>query len=263
MHSREVDGSTSSQRYPGEITAIVPHSGGALIAATSDGFAALDAGHLTPLASPLGQDPTVRMNDGACDPRGRFFAGSMSYDASAGRGHLYRLDLDGSVAAVWGGLTISNGIDWSPDGSLMYLTDSATKTITAFTYDADTGSITGPRRFLILDGTAGEPDGMAVDADGNLWIAMWNGWQLRCYSCDAALLDVVDLPVQRPTSVAFAGSDLTDLYITTSRFGLTPDSLRDQPAAGRLVLARPGTTGRVTPTCRVEHPDLVHPQQGH
>jgi sugar lactone lactonase YvrE len=242
--------------YDTEITAVAPHAAGGLVAATSGGFAHLSGARLAPLADVLGSTPALRMNDGGCDHAGRFLAGSMAYDAAPAAGTLYRLELDGRVTVLLEGVTIPNGMDWTSDGTTLYFTDSAAGKITAYPYDQTAGQLGRPRMLLDLAAEVGEPDGLTVDRDGNLWIAMWDGWQVRCHAPDGRLLREVPVPVQRPTSVAFGGADLADLYITTSRFGLSADELRDQPAAGKLLRVRPaGCAGRPAHPCRT---DLTH-----
>ncbi len=176
----------------------------------------------------------------------------MSYGAEPDAGALYRLDLDQQVEKIIEPVSIPNGIDWNADGTLMYFTDSATGLIKGYDYDVDTGILGSQRTVLDLSDAAGEPDGLTVDAEGNLWIAMWDGWEVRCYSPEGDLLYQLPVPVQRPTSVAFAGHSLTELYITTSRYGLSAEALAAQPAAGRLLRYRPGVAGRNPTLCRVQ-----------
>jgi sugar lactone lactonase YvrE len=186
------------------------------------------------------------MNDGACDPQGRFWAGTMAYDESPGAGSLYRLGVDGSCAAVLTGLTISNGIDWSPDGGTMYLSDSGDRRIDAFRFEGSTGSIGDRRTFVQLDREEGAPDGLTVDAEGALWVALWDGGAVNRYGPDGALLATIELPVQRPTSCAFGGPDNSILFITTARAGLGEITLAKQAAAG-AVLAITGLGVRGVP----------------
>jgi sugar lactone lactonase YvrE len=244
-------------RYDTEVTTVAPHAAGGLAAATSDGFAHLSDGALTHLSDILAETPTHRMNDGGVDIEGRLLAGSMAYDADPGAGTLYRLELDGGVSALLEGVTIPNGLDWSLDWATLYFTDSAAHTVTAYPYGRGIDLLGPPRVLLDLSQEAGEPDGLTVDRDGNLWIAMWDGWQVRCHAPDGRLLMELPLPVQRPTSVAFGGAYLTDLYITTSKFGLSAEQLRDQPAAGRLLHVQPtDRAGRPANLCRT---DLTSP----
>jgi sugar lactone lactonase YvrE len=266
VHHLHPDGRTSTDRYPVEITAVAPHRDGGLIAATAHGFAHLRDGTLTPLASFLRDRPGIRMNDGAVDPAGRFLAGSMAYDARPRAGALYQLDLDGTVRTLLDGVTIGNGIDWSPDGTTCYVTDSGPRTITAYDYDPATGALANPRVLLRFTPADGEPDGLTVDAEGAIWTALWDGWQIRRHHPDGTLLGTVDLPVRRPTSLAFTGPGLDLLCVTASRVDLGPAELERQPAAGGVLALRPGVTGRPAPHCRVTLPttstDRVPPPAG-
>jgi sugar lactone lactonase YvrE len=186
--------------------------------------------------------PGTRMNDGGCDRAGRFFGGTMAFDERPGAGTLYRLDLDGTVSTVLDGLTVSNGLGWSPDDRTVYLSDSGAATVWAFDYDPDAGTF-GQRRVLLdfSEDDDGVADGLTVDDEGCLWTALWGGGQVRRYSPDGELLAVVDVPgVENTTSCAFAG-DL--LVISTSVHGLDDDARAAQPDAGRLFTARPGVSG--------------------
>jgi sugar lactone lactonase YvrE len=231
------DGSVE-RRHVGEICAAVrPRSGGGAVFGVERGFALEEAdGTLTAL-NELWADTTVRMNEGACDPDGRFYCGSMAYDKRAGGGALYRLDPDGSVVVVLEGVTISNGLDWSPDGTRAYYNDTDTFRVDAFDYDRDAG-LTGRRPFVGL-GEA-RPDGLTVDAEGGVWVALSNGGAVRRYTPDGALDDIVELPVKKVTACTFGGSSLDELFITTSREGLEPG---DEPLAGSLFRAAVGVRG--------------------
>lgn len=218
----------------GYIGAVVPRAAGGYALAVAEGFAvATDDGDVTPLAA-AGHDETVRMNDGACDSRGRFWAGSMRLDEGPGGGRLFRLDADHSVTAIQDGVTISNGIGWSPDDSLMYYVDTPTHAVDVFDYDIDSGEATNRRQLFAVEGP-GSPDGLIVDAEGLLWVAFWGGGCVRRYTTDGAIADVVEVPAAHTTKPAFGGPDLTDLYITTAA--------GDEPTAGGLFLARPGVSG--------------------
>jgi sugar lactone lactonase YvrE len=177
------------------------------------------------------------MNEGGCDPDGRFYCGSMAYALTPGAASLYRLDPDGSVTTVLGDLTISNGLEWSPDGRLAYYVDSATGRIDVMDYDGDRG-LTHRRPFATVD--AGSPDGLTVDSEGGIWVAIWGGHAVHRFTPEGALSEVVELPVTQVTACTFGGADLDELFITTSREGL-PAS--EEPVAGSLFRVRPGVTG--------------------
>jgi sugar lactone lactonase YvrE len=185
----------------------------------------------------------VRFNDGAVDAAGRFWIGTMALDGSPGGGTLYRSDTDG-MTPMLAPVSISNGIDWSLDGTQMYYVDSTAQRIDVFAFDAATGSISDRRTFAEIDPVDGTPDGLTVDAEGHVWLALWEGWALRRYRPDGTLERIVDLPVSRVTSCAFGGEDLHDLYVTSANIGLSDAELRAQPHAGGLFVFRPGVAGR-------------------
>jgi sugar lactone lactonase YvrE len=217
------------------IGAVAPADEGGYVLAAGTGFLFVDEdGAVQELAQPEAGRTDVRMNDGACDPQGRFWAGTMAYDESPGAGTLYRLELDGSCTTVLTGLTISNGIGWSPDGSTMYLNDSGTGRVDAFRFDGTSGEISDQRTLVQIDQPGVAPDGLTVDDEGGIWIALWNGGSVRRYAPDGALLMSVQLPVERPTSCAFGAPDRETLFVTTARTGLTDDALAGQPHAGKV-----------------------------
>ena len=190
---------------------IVAHATGHLIAALDGSLATVTAqGEVSPLVS-LEDDPALRLNDGACDPSGRLWVGSMARDATPGAGSLFRVTPHG-ITRVLTGLTVPNGLGWSPDGRTMYVTDTGPRTITAYDYDASTGTLTAPRTFVTL--TEGKPDGLTVDAEGHLWIASWNGAQVLRYSATGALDRAVDVPAPEVTACTFAGPALSTLAVT-------------------------------------------------
>jgi sugar lactone lactonase YvrE len=224
------------------------HAGG-LVLALEDGFALVDpAWEDIDLVAPVAaDDPSIRFNDGACDPAGGFFAGTMAYDLTAGAASLYRLGPDRRVTEVLSGVTISNGLGWSPDQRTLYYVDSPTHRIDAFDYDPGSGEIGGRLTVVDLSGHAGLPDGLTVDEEGCIWIAFWDGWTVRRYTPDGRLDREVTLPVGRVTSCAFGDTDLSTLYITTARDGLDPHQLADQPLAGAVFTYDPGVVGIAEP----------------
>jgi sugar lactone lactonase YvrE len=228
------------------VGAAVPRRGGGLLLAVRDGFARLDLDTetMTFVAHVEFDRPDSRMNDGACDAAGRFWAGTMALDERPGMGALYRLDPDGSTQTMLTGVGISNGIDWSPDGARMYYVDSLTQRLDAFDFDPATGSIANRRTLVAIDPAEGSPDGLTVDAHGAIWLALWGGSSLRRYLPDGTLDRVLPVPVTHPTTCAFGGADLGDLYITSATIKLSPGERRQQPLAGGILRHRPGVTGR-------------------
>jgi sugar lactone lactonase YvrE len=218
------------------IGAAAPAEGGGYALAAGPGFLFVDEdGSVHELAQPEAGRTDVRMNDGACDPEGRFWAGTMAYDESPGAGVLYRLELDGSCTTVLTGLTISNGIGWSPDATTMYLNDSGTGHVDAFRFNSEDGAISDRRTLVRIDTPGVAPDGLTVDEDGGIWVALWNGAAVNRYAPDGSLLAQVRLPVDRPTSCAFGGPGRDTLFVTTARNDLDDDALARQPHAGRVL----------------------------
>jgi sugar lactone lactonase YvrE len=187
------------------------------------------------------------MNDGACDPAGRFWAGSCAYAETEGAGTVYRVDADGTTTAVLRGTTISNGLGWSLDGNTLWFSDSGLGTVDAFDFEPRSGTLSR-RRTIIGPGTGlGVPDGLTVDSEGHLWVAFWDGGEVRRYEPGGRLLARVRLPVSRPTSCCFGGAGLNTLFISTARFGLNADDADAQPDAGRLFSVEPGVSGVAQP----------------
>jgi sugar lactone lactonase YvrE len=216
------------------VGAVVPRASGGYVLAVAAGFAAAsNDGEVTPLAA-VGHDAEVRMNDGACDGAGRFWAGSMRIDEAHGGGCLYRLDPDRSVTQICDGVSISNGIAWSSDDTLLYYIDTPTRTVDVFDYDAGSGAVASRRVLFAVDGP-GMPDGMVADAEGGLWIAMWGGACVRRYTPDGQLTEVIEVPAANTTKAAFGGPDLSDLYITSAA--------GDGGHPGGLFVAQPGVRG--------------------
>jgi sugar lactone lactonase YvrE len=210
------------------------------------GVALVSKGELTDrLASPLAGRPEIRMNDGNVDPAGRYFAGSMAYDAEPGAACLYRLDSDRSLHTVLTDVTVSNGLDWSPDATLCYFVDSPLRRIDVFDYDRASGALSNRRTFADTSGIPGVPDGLTVDAEGGVWVAFFGGSRVCRFGPDGVLDRTVSLPVSRVTSCCFAGPELDQLFITTSTDGLSADERRAEPQAGAIFRAVPGVRGRV------------------
>jgi sugar lactone lactonase YvrE len=205
------------------------------VLAAGQGFLFVDeADSVRELAQPEAGHVDVRMNDGACDPQGRFWAGTMAYDESPGAGTLYRLELDGMCSTMLTGLTISNGIGWSPDGRTMYLSDSGAGLVEAFDFDGATGAIGGRRTLVYIDQPGMAPDGLAVDEEGDIWVALYGGWAVNRYGPEGSLRATLDIPVAQTTSCAFGGDDRRTLFVTTGRERLDEAALEGQPDAGRV-----------------------------
>jgi len=237
--SMDADGTVGRSHVGRVAAALRPRRGGGAVIAVERGFTLEDAdGALTTL-DPVWSDPGVRMNEGGCDPDGRFWCGSMAYDRTPGAASLYRLDPDGRVHTVLTGVTISNGLEWSPDGSLAYYDDTATHRVDVFDYDRETG-LTGRRPFVRLPDD-GNPDGLTVDAEGGVWVALYGGGVVHRYTPAGVLDVVVDVPTPQVTACTFGGPGLAQLFITTSREGMGPD---DDPLAGSLFRADVGVAGR-------------------
>ena len=183
-----------------------------------------------------------RLNDGACDPAGRFLVGSMALDARHAEECLYRLEDDGGLTVLDADLTLSNGLAWSADGSVMYSTDTIPGVVWSRPYDPATGDH-GPRREVLRFGEGGSPDGLCADAEGNLWVAIWGAGEVRCYTPAGERLATVSVPAPHTTSVAFVGPDRDTLLITTATDQLSAAQLDASPLSGRLFLAHVGVVG--------------------
>ena len=220
--------------------AMRPRAGGGLVVAVEHGFVLVDgAGQAGPERVAF-TDPGIRMNEGGVDRQGRFCCGSMPYDQAGPRGAFYRFDPDGGIHLVFAGVTISNGVAWSADGERMYYIDTPTQRVDVFDYDPATGMPSARRPVVHVDPDHGAPDGMALDAEGGLWVAIFGGHAVHRYTPDGKLDAVVELPASQVTACTFGGEHLDELYITTSRENLAPDA---EPEAGAVFHATPGVRG--------------------
>ncbi|MFF7978680.1 SMP-30/gluconolactonase/LRE family protein [Streptomyces sp. NPDC007901] len=211
------------------VGAVKPRAGGGLVLNLRDGVALLDPDdtlrwlHREPV-------PGRRANDAAVAPDGSLWAGTMRYDEASGGGTLSRVTADGTATTLLADVTVSNGTGWSPDGRHVYYIDTPTHRVDVFDYD---GELPSNRRPLVtIEEGAGFPDGLTVDADGCVWVALWDGGAVRRYTPTGELDRVITLPTPRTTACAFGGADLTDLYVTTARVGLE----RPHPTAGSLLV---------------------------
>ncbi|WP_338749629.1 SMP-30/gluconolactonase/LRE family protein [Janibacter alittae] len=238
-----LDASGRIDRVPvGDVAAMVrPRAAGGAVIAVERGVALADEDWRVDPLRPMWTTDAVRMNEGGVAPDGSLYVGSMAYDQTTGAAHLYRVRPDGAVETALDSVTVSNGIDFSPDGTRAYYNDTPTGRITVFDWSAEDGLARG-RAFADVDGF---PDGLTVDAEGGVWTAIFGGSRVERWSPDGTRDAVVEVGARQVTACTFGGADLADLYITTSREGLTEG---EDPAAGALFLARPGVPGKaVTP----------------
>ena len=230
---------TVQRQHVGQIAAAVrPRTRGGAVLGIERGFALEDPDGTITTLDPLWDDDEIRMNEGGCDPDGRFYCGSVANDQTPGAASLYRLDPDGSTDLVLSGATVSNGLEWNPDGSLAYYNDTSTGAVSVFDYDTERG-LTGQRTFVTLPDD-GRPDGLTVDAEGGVWVAVYNGAAVRRYLPDGTLDEVAEVPGQQVTACALGGPHLDELFITTSQEHLEPVS---DPVAGSLFHAKVGVRG--------------------
>jgi len=229
---------------PLRVGSLAPRKTGGFIGGTEDGIAAIDpdAGRFDIIFNPEEDPPDNRFNDGKLDRQGRFWAGTMDDSEREDSGTLYRIESDLSWRAIDGGYRVTNGPAFSPDGKLVYHNDSARQLTYVFEIGAD-GEPADRRVLLQFKEGEGYPDGMTVDSEGCLWIAFWDGWCVRRYSPAGEWLETIKMPVARPTSCAFGGLDLDQLYITSASIGLDDAALQMQPNAGGLFMITPGVRG--------------------
>jgi sugar lactone lactonase YvrE len=240
---------TGAQRrwpMPAPIGAIGLRARGGLVAALKTGFAfvALDGGTVTPIVDPEADRPGNRFNDGHVDARGRFWAGSMDDGEGRPTGDLYRLDADLTVTRFAAGFAVTNGIEWSTDGTTLYFVDSGQRTIYADAFDMAAGRPGARRVFARLTPEQGYPDGLTVDEEDHVWGAHWDGARITRYRPDGTIARVIPMPVPRPTSCCFGGPDLDTLYVTSAAIGLdgsTPLS------GGVFAITGLGVRGRPAP----------------
>lgn len=223
---------------------------GNFVAALQHGFAFInrETGKKTYINDPETDFPSNRFNDGKCDPAGRFWAGTMAFNAIDPSANLYRLNRNLDVAKMAETITISNGLDWSLDKKTFYYIDTPTFKVDEFDYDNETGEISNRRTVIEIPKEEGFPDGMCIDAAGMLWIAHWGGWQVtRWDPATGSKVDAIKLPVSQVTSCCFGGENLDSLYVTCAREGLTEKQLDKEPLAGSLFVIHNIETKGITP----------------
>jgi len=230
---------TESAHLDTMVGAAVPRkSGPGFAVAISEGLGVLVDDELQ-LLDPCLPEPHLRCNDAKCDSRGRLWAGTNHLEFVAGAGALRRWDGESPSEVVASGFTLPNGLGWSPDDRTMYLVDSFEHQLLSADFDAETGEVGEFSVLCMLEG--GYPDGLAVDADGNIWVAIWDGWEVRRISPAGELTGVIKMPVAQPSSCAIA-EDGT-LYITSATAGIDPDALAKQPDAGSIFTVSIGVAG--------------------
>ena len=223
--------------------------GTSLVIALNSGFMTfnLPSQRMVFLANPEPHLTGNRFNDGKCDPAGRFLAGTMDDAEKEASGSLYSYSHDGTLKTLLTGVRISNGLTWSPDYQTFYYIDTPTRQVTAFDYDLATGNIANPRPVVNVPPKLGWPDGMASDSEGMLWVAMWGGAKLtRWNPATGQLLEAIPVPALNVTSCVFGGPDLTDLYITSARKGMSAEQLAKVPLSGGLFRIRTKMRGMPT-----------------
>jgi len=231
---------------PPYISSVIPTQSGGIALTLQDGFYSYDlATKQTSLFASAEADlADNRFNDGKCDPRGRYLAGTMSLTNQHAKGSLYSMDQEYNVTTLLEDVSISNGLAWSADGNTMYFIDTPTRNVFAFDYELETGHISNRRIVIQIPEHLGSPDGMTIDAEGMLWVAHWGGWCVsRWNPLNGQLLQKISVPASQVTSCTFGGTELDTLYITTARIGLSEDELLKQPNAGGLFSIQLGIKG--------------------
>lgn len=226
---------------------VVPRESGGLVLALETGFVAFDpeTNEHEPIADPEPDHPENRFNDGKCDPSGRFWAGTMEIvEQNMSAGSLYCLHADRSVTRHATDIGVSNGLVWTSDRRTMYYIDSPTRRVDAFDYDDATGHVENRRTAIAIPDGMGFPDGMAIDAEDRLWVALWGGWGVACFDPRSQeLLGKIDVPCEQVSACAFGGPNLDRLFITSARRDIVGQRLADQPLAGGLFVADVGVPG--------------------
>ena len=247
VHCYRPDTGTNTETKLGAMASIaIPKASGGLLLATPGGLLGFDVEtrQSSVFVHPEADRPSNRYNDGKCDRMGRLWIGSMDMGAAPNRGHLYRVDPDGRWKKMDSGFTVSNGLGWSPDNRRMYFTDSFRRTVYQYDFDLRSGEITNRRPFIMLGPNEGTPDGLTVDDQGCLWMAVWDAWCLVRFSPEGQEMQRIRVPVPRPTSCCFGGSNLDTLFVTSASVRLSQETLDTAPLSGSVFAMRfPGVRG--------------------
>ncbi|KAB2848313.1 MAG: SMP-30/gluconolactonase/LRE family protein, partial [Sphingopyxis terrae] len=243
-------GATETMQLDQPVGCVAPRAGGGLVMGLKDGCALIDAWGEDPRAfgpAVLAGIAEQRFNDGCVDAAGRFWIGSVTRDKSNPGAMLFRLDPDGALTPMLGGLLTSNGAAFSPDGRTFYHADTPTHALHAYAVDPATGALGDGRLFHQFEQGKGRPDGGTVDAEGCYWSALWDGWRVVRLSPAGEILQTVEMPVQRPSMVALGGADLRTAFVTSAGKDLSDDARAAQPHAGGLFTFRVDVPGIVQP----------------
>ncbi len=241
IHSYNINQQKHTSFNTGEMVGcIAPREKGGLIAGLQNGIAFIDAENkrVEHIINPQ-NDSTIRFNDGKCDAAGRFWIGTMALSEEENKGNLFVMETDLSVKKKIENVSISNGIAWNSDNTIMYYINTPTNYVFAFDYDIESGEITNQRVAVDLTHEKGFADGMTIDEEGMLWIAFYSGWRVARYNPETGqLLNQVELPVENVSCCTFGGPMLDDLYITTASKGMSEEALKEQPLAGSLFVLK-------------------------
>lgn len=234
---------------PSEIGSIAWRANGDLVAALNDRFVTIDTitGTTQNIAFPLQETKNTMFNDGKCDRQGRFWAGTKDIAEQQPLGGLYCLN-KGDATKILSGFTVSNGIAWNLDSTIMYICDSPVRQIYQYEFDSKNGSLGKMQIFAQISKEEGFPDGLTVDSQGYIWSCHWDGWQITRYTPTGEIDSIIPMPVPRPTSCCFGGPDLTTLYVTSASIGLTAAQLSDAPQSGMLFAIETGIKGLSEPS---------------
>ncbi len=227
----------------GRVGAVVLRDGGGFVLAMENEFVITGSDPAdSQVRVPVTTDPRFRFNDGKCDPAGRLVAGLAGTDGRWATAGLYSLDADHSARRIVDGISCSNGIGWSADGRTMYYVDTPTYRVDCFDYDVETGVPSNRRVFAEISDGYGRPDGLCVDAEGCVWVAIWGGYEVRRFSPEGSLIQSIPVPVSLVSSVAFGGDTLDTLFITSAS-DIPKHQLAKEPHAAAVFVAKPGVTG--------------------
>jgi sugar lactone lactonase YvrE len=233
-----------------EVSVAIPRTAGGYVVGVQDGLIALDRvapGYtLSPLVEIELDMPGNLMNDCKCDTRGRLWGGTRARDWTPELGSLYRVEPDLTVTRFLDHISVSNGLGWSPDGTLLYYVDSRPGTLDVLDYDMASGTASGRRRFADIPSALGSPDGLCVDVEGCVWLAVLGTSALYRYAPDGSIADIVELPTAQPTSCCFGGADLGELYVTSAAVDMSESELAADPHAGGVFVLEPGVDGLPT-----------------